>query len=62
MELDPSHSTLASEPSLLNSIQDFVASFLRYLELGLQLLGLESSENGFHLLGFAQLLGYNSVG
>jgi hypothetical protein len=31
--------------------------FLRYLELRLQLLGLESRENGFHLLGFAQLLG-----
>src|SRR6478736_6430162 len=33
MELDPSQSTSASEPLSLDSVQDFVASFLRYLEL-----------------------------
>jgi uncharacterized membrane protein YqjE len=55
MELDPSQGTRASEPSLLDSLQDFVASFLRYLELRLQLLGLESRETGFHLLILALL-------
>jgi membrane protein len=42
MELDPSQDTRASEPSSLDSLQDLAASFLRYLELRLQLLGLES--------------------
>src|SRR5258708_22294383 len=55
MERDPSQSTSASEPSSLDSVQDFVASFLRYLELRLQLLGLESRETGFHLLIVALL-------
>jgi uncharacterized membrane protein YqjE len=55
MELDPSQTTRASEPSLLDSVQDFVASFLRYLEMRLQLLGLESREAGFHLLILALL-------
>jgi uncharacterized membrane protein YqjE len=49
MESDPSHGTRISEPALLDSIRDFVAFFVGYLELRLQLLGLESRETGFHL-------------
>ena len=41
--------------SSLDSIQDLVACFVRYLELRLQLLGLESRETGFHLLILALL-------
>ena len=33
-----------------DSIQAWIASFLRYLELRLQLLGLEARETGLHLL------------
>ena len=55
MELDSSKSTRASKPSSLDSIQDLVAFFVRYLELRLQLLGLESREAGFHLLILALL-------
>jgi len=56
MELDPSpQGTRVSEPSLLDSIQDLAAFFVRYLELRLQLLGLESREAGFHLLILALL-------
>ena len=55
MELDSSQGTRVSEPSLLDSIQDLVAFFVRYLELRLQLLGLESRETGFHLLILALL-------
>jgi hypothetical protein len=55
MELDPSQGTRASEPSLLDSLQDLVAFFLRYFELRLQLLGLESRETGFYLLFLALL-------
>jgi uncharacterized membrane protein YqjE len=55
MELDPSQGTRVSKPSLLDSIQDLVAFFIRYLELRLQLLGLESRETGFHLLILALL-------
>jgi uncharacterized membrane protein YqjE len=55
MELDSSQGTRAPEPSSLGSIQDLVAFFVRYLELRLQLLGLESREAGFHLLILALL-------
>jgi uncharacterized membrane protein YqjE len=55
MELDPSQGARASEPSSLDSLQDFAAAFLRYLELRLQLLGLESRESGIHLLILALL-------
>ena len=55
MELDSSQSTGASKPSSLGSIQDLVACIVRYLELRLQLLGLESREAGFHLLILALL-------
>jgi uncharacterized membrane protein YqjE len=55
MELDPSPGTQPSAPSLLDSIRDLVAFFVRYLELRLQLLGLESRETAFHLLILALL-------
>ena len=56
MELDSSQATRASKPSSLGSIQDLVAFFVRYLELRLQLIGLESRETGLHLLVLALLL------
>src|ERR1700693_4159701 len=56
MESHSPHGTLNSEPSALDSVRDFVAFFVRYLELRLQLLGLESRESGFHLLVLALLL------
>ena len=55
MEFDSSHVTPASEPSLLDSIREFVAYFVHYLELRLQLFGLEAREAGFHLLILALL-------
>ena len=55
MELDPSQGARASEPSSLDFLQDFAASFLRYLELRLQLLELESRETGIDLLILALL-------
>jgi uncharacterized membrane protein YqjE len=55
MELDSTQSTGASKQSSLGSIQDLVACFVRYVELRLQLLGLESREAGFHLLILALL-------
>jgi uncharacterized membrane protein YqjE len=39
-----------------DSIRDWVASFLRYAELRLRLLGLESKDAGLHLLILAVLL------
>jgi uncharacterized membrane protein YqjE len=57
MELDSSQSTRAWKLSSLGSIQDLVAFFVRYLELRLQLLGLESRETGFQLLIIALLFG-----
>jgi uncharacterized membrane protein YqjE len=55
MELDSSQGIRASVRPSLDSIQDLVACFVRYLELRLQLLGLESRETGFHLLILALL-------
>jgi uncharacterized membrane protein YqjE len=55
MELDSSRSTRTSKPASLGSIQEFVVFFVRYLELRLQLFGLESRETGFHLLILALL-------
>ena len=55
MELNPSQGARALEPSLLESLRDLAASFLVYLELRLQLLGVESRETGIHLLILALL-------
>jgi uncharacterized membrane protein YqjE len=54
MELDSSPGTRA-QPSSLGSMQDLIACFVRYIELRLQLFGLESREAGFHLLILALL-------
>jgi uncharacterized membrane protein YqjE len=40
----------AEKASTGDSIRDWVASFLRYAELRLRLLGLESKDAGMHLL------------
>jgi uncharacterized membrane protein YqjE len=42
--------------SAVDSIQAWIACFLRYLELRLQLLGLEARESGLHLLIMSLLL------
>jgi hypothetical protein len=47
MESDPSQGTRASETAPLDSLRDFVAFFVHYVEFRLQLLGLESRETGF---------------
>jgi uncharacterized membrane protein YqjE len=56
MESDPSQGTQAPVPSPIDSSRDLVAFFIRYLELRLQLLGLEFRETGFHLLVLSLLL------
>jgi uncharacterized membrane protein YqjE len=55
MEPNSSQGSGASNPSLADSLRAAIASFVRYLELRLQLLGLESRETGFHLLILALL-------
>jgi uncharacterized membrane protein YqjE len=54
VDSDPSHRTQASATG--DSIRDSVAFFVRYLELRLQLFGLESRETGLHMLVLALLL------
>jgi uncharacterized membrane protein YqjE len=56
MDSDPSQGTRASEPAPIDSIRNAIAFFVRYLELRLQLFGLESRETGLHLLVLALLL------
>jgi uncharacterized membrane protein YqjE len=56
MDSDPSQGNQASGPAPGDSLRDSVAFFVRYLELRLQLFGLESRETGFHLLVLALLL------
>ena len=46
----------AVKSSAADSIQIWIASFLRYLELRLELLGLEAREAGVHLLIISLLL------
>jgi uncharacterized membrane protein YqjE len=54
MDSAPSLGTESSEPSV--TFRDLAANFVRYLELRLQLFGLESRETGLHLLVLALLL------
>ena len=54
MDSDPSHRTQASATG--DSNRDSVAFFVRYVELRLQLFGLESRETGLHMLVLALLL------
>ena len=55
MDSDAPVGAQASEQSTSDSVRNWVASFLSYLELRLRLLGLESKEAGFHLLVLALL-------
>ena len=55
MEPDSSQGFVASNPSPADSLRDFVAYFVRYLELRLELFGLESRETAVHLLVLALL-------
>src|ERR1700729_2270213 len=45
----------ASKQSTSETVRNWIASFLRYLELRLRLLGVESKEAGLHLLVLALL-------
>jgi uncharacterized membrane protein YqjE len=56
MDPDAPLGVQASEQSTSDSVRNWVASFLTYLELRLRLLGLESKEAGVHLLVLALLL------
>jgi uncharacterized membrane protein YqjE len=47
--------TQSSKQSTSESVRNWLASFLGYLELRLRLLGLESKEAGYHLLVLALL-------
>jgi uncharacterized membrane protein YqjE len=55
MDPDAALGAQASNHSTSDSVKKWVASFLAYLELRLQLLGLESKEAGLHLLVLALL-------
>jgi uncharacterized membrane protein YqjE len=56
MEPDaPLGAAQASKQSTSDSIRNWIASFISYLELRLRLLGLESKEAGLHLLVLALL-------
>jgi uncharacterized membrane protein YqjE len=55
MDPDAPLGAQASSQSTSDSVKKWVASFLAYLELRLELLGLESKEAGLHLLVLALL-------
>src|SRR5580700_6343407 len=55
MDPDAPLGAQASKQSTSDSVRNWLASFLNYLELRLRLLGLESKEAGFHLLVLALL-------
>jgi uncharacterized membrane protein YqjE len=56
MDPDAPLGVQASEQSTGESVRNWVAAFLTYLELRLRLLGIESKEAGFHLLVLALLV------
>jgi uncharacterized membrane protein YqjE len=55
MDSDAPLGAQTSNQSASDSVRSWVASLLNYLELRLQLLGLESKEAGLHLLVLALL-------
>src|ERR1700753_1061311 len=55
MDPDAPLGAQASKQSTSDLVRNWIASFVRYLELRLKLLGLESKEAGFHLLVLALL-------
>ncbi len=50
MDAEASSQAAPEKVSTGDSVKHWVAAFLRYLELKLRLLGIESKEAGFHLL------------
>ena len=50
MDSDAPVGVQASKQSASDSVRNWVAAFIRYLELRLRLLGLESKDTGVHLL------------
>jgi uncharacterized membrane protein YqjE len=55
MDPDAPLGAQASKQSTSDSVRNWIASFISYLELRLKLLGLESKEAGLHLLVLALL-------
>jgi uncharacterized membrane protein YqjE len=55
MDPDPASRGAPEKISTSDSVRNWVASFFRYLELKLRLLGIESKEAGVHLLILALL-------
>src|SRR6202522_4510801 len=55
MDPDAALGAQASKQSTSETVRNWIASFLRYLELRLRLLGVESKEAGLHLLVLALL-------
>jgi uncharacterized membrane protein YqjE len=55
MDSDAPSGPQTSNQSASDSVRSWVASFINYLELRLELLGLESKEAGLHLLVLALL-------
>jgi uncharacterized membrane protein YqjE len=55
MDSDAPVGVQASRQSASDSVRNWIAAFIRYLELRLHLIGLESKETGTHLLVLALL-------
>ena len=55
MHYDAPVGVKTSKQSASDSVRNWVAAFIRYLELRLRLIGLESKETGIHLLVLALL-------
>src|ERR1700727_758221 len=55
MDPDAALGAQASKQSSSETVRNWIASFLRYLELRLRLVGVESKEAGLHLLVLALL-------
>jgi uncharacterized membrane protein YqjE len=55
MDPDAALGAQASKQSTSETVRNWIASFLRYLELRLRLVGVESKEAGLHLLVLALL-------
>ena len=55
MDSDAPVGVQSTKRSASDSVRDWIAAFIRYLELRLHLVGLESKEAGIHLLILALL-------
>ena len=56
MDSDAPVGVQTSKQSASDSVRNWIAAFIRYFELRLRLIGLESKETGVHLLVLALLL------